>query len=394
MENAGNYLLQLLMKEEWTAEEKKWLLRYFETSDKKTLDELLQQRIGQAGNAGDLSENASSAVLEKIHEAISSGAVRKKALVTRMRRIQILAAACLLAVLCTLVFFWVSRNNGKVADRATAQTGTYKSDALPGTNKAILTLADGSKMELNDSQSGLLTSQGNTKIIKLGNKLAYADNGANTKKILFNTIATPRAAQYQVQLHDGTMVWLNAASSLRFPTAFTGSERRVEVTGEAYFEVAKNKAQPFIVKIGTSEVKVLGTHFNVMAYEDEDAIRTTLLEGAVQFAGAGKLSTLRPGQQSQMTGEGDLQVLDDINVERVTAWKNGMFDFENADIATIMRQLSRWYDVQVVFKTKNKHDQFMLELPRSSRLSDVLKILELTGNIKFEIDGKTVIVFS
>jgi ferric-dicitrate binding protein FerR (iron transport regulator) len=252
-------------------------------------------------------------------------------------------------------------------------------------------LADGSTIILDNVQNGTLAQQGNTKVIKEDGKLAYNLTSTGINEVLYNTISTPRGGQYQVDLPDGSRVWLNAASSLHFPTAFVGKERRVEITGEAYFEVAKNKAQPFIVSVNGAEVQVLGTHFNVMAYNDENAIKTTLLEGSVKFVNGSTSSLLKPGQQSQLSENGQVKVVSNVDVDAVTAWKNGNFDFQGEDIETVMRQLSRWYNVDVVYR--NKPDElFYAEIPRNTKLSDVLKALELTGKLRFGIEGKKIIV--
>jgi ferric-dicitrate binding protein FerR (iron transport regulator) len=306
--------------------------------------------------------------------------------------LRIAAAASIIGLLLLGTFFWFNRDEQRgVAQMETRKKG-YKNDVLPGGNKALLTLADGSTIVLDDAQNGTLTEQGATKVIKLGGKLAYDPADAGSTEIVYNTISTPRGGQYQIELPDGSQVWLNAASSVRFPTAFAGKERRVEITGEAYFEVAKNKAMPFIVSINGAEVQVLGTHFNVAAYEEEQAVKTTLLEGSVRFVSGNNACILKPGQQSQLTKEGHMRVVSGVDVDEVMAWKNGMFYFESADIETVMRQLARWYDVEVVFKGKDTKEQFIVEMPRSSKLSDVLRVLEVTGNLKFDIEGKKVIV--
>ena len=305
---------------------------------------------------------------------------------------RIAVAASVIGLLLFGAYSWFSRMDKKEIATSEIKNISYKNDVLPGGDKAMLTLADGSTIVLNDAQNGNLVQQGNTKVIKLDGKLAYNAANAGIGEILYNTISTPRGGQYQVELPDGSKVWLNAASSLHFPTAFVGKERRVEISGEAYFEVAKNKSMPFIVSVNGSEIQVLGTHFNVMAYNDEDAVKTTLLEGSVKFASGNNSSLLKPGQQAQLTTEGQVKVVSDVDVDEVVAWKNGMFDFEDASLGTVTRQLSRWYDVDIVNQNKNIEDLFVVEMPRSSKLSDVLKVLELTGNIKFEIDGKKIIV--
>jgi transmembrane sensor len=303
------------------------------------------------------------------------------------------AAAVLIVMIGTAAYFafYTNHTSTDVA-RATPQKERFKNDILPGGNKAVLTLADGSTIVLDDAQNGALAQQGNTKVIKLGGKLSYDPENGQTREVLYNTIATPRGGQYQIALPDGSQVWLNAASSLRFPTAFVGSERRVEITGEAYFEVAKNRSIPFVVSVNGAEVQVLGTHFDVMAYQEENAVKTTLLEGTVRFVSGSNNSLLTPGQQSQLTKEGQIKVLSDVDVEEVMAWKNGMFDFEKTDIETVMRQLSRWYNVEVVFKNKKEYNSLTAELPRNTNLSDVLKVLELSGSAQFDIQGNKIIV--
>lgn len=262
---------------------------------------------------------------------------------------------------------------------------------VPGGNKAVLTLADGTVIALDDAKEGSLAQQGNTQIIKLDGKLTYTETGKAGAAVLYNTLSTPRGGQYQVTLPDGSAVWLNAESSLRFPAQFSGDERRVSVTGEAYFEVAKNAAQPFLVEVGSATVKVLGTHFNINGYADEGSIKTTLLEGAVEVNSADRRTVLRPGQQARLQPNGDVALANAVDVDNVIAWKNGQFQFENADIETVGRQLSRWYDVEVAYNRKIT-ERFYFEMPRSSSLRDVLKVLELAGNLKFKLEGKNLVV--
>jgi ferric-dicitrate binding protein FerR (iron transport regulator) len=254
----------------------------------------------------------------------------------------------------------------------------------------LLTLADGSTIVLNDEQNGELASQGNTKVLKLNGRITYQPSDVGSGKILYNTITTPRGGQYQVVLADGSSVWLNAESSLRFPTDFVGKERRVEISGEAYFEVAKNKAMPFVVSVNGAEVQVLGTHFNVQAYDDEAALQTTLLEGAVKFVAGNSAVTLKPGQQSQLDKNGDVTVSNEIDTDKIVAWKNGYFLFNGEGLSAITKQLARWYDVEVTGANKIG-DKFYAEIPRATKLSDVLHALELTGKVHFTIEGRKVV---
>lgn len=306
---------------------------------------------------------------------------------------KIAAAACVIGLLITSAYFFLNSKNTKLPVVAKAKHQQLKNDVQPGGNRATLTLADGSIIYLEDAQNGALAQQGNTKIIKIGGKLAYTTSAKNEAEIVYNIVSTPKGGQYQIELPDGTQVWLNAASSLRFPTSFAGKERRVEViSGEAYFEVTQNKKMPFIVALNSAEIQVLGTHFNVMAYDEEAAVKTTLLEGSINFVQQQQGVLLKPGEQIQLSKNGHTKIERNVDTDQVVAWKNGLFQFDNSDIETVMRQLSRWYDVSVVYTNKNIKHLFVGEMPRSSTLSEILRALELTSRIHFRIDGKKIIV--
>lgn len=319
-------------------------------------------------------------------------------------------AAAALAVILLTVSIVIFRNNkpaneiNKVVEIAKAtikQKPLYKNDVKPGGNKAILTLADGTKIVLDDASKGALTSQGNTTIIKLDDgRLTYNSQEVSKippKALIYNTLSTPRGGQYCVTLPDGTIVWLNASTSLKFPVAFIGNERRVEVKGEAYFEVAKNAAMPFFVRAGNQEIKVLGTHFNVTAYADDKVIKTTLLEGSVEVSipalanTESGIITLQPGQQAQLDKEDALKVVE-ANPKEAIAWKNGFFMFKNENIESIMLKISRWYDVEIKYETNTELKEFTGTIARTNNVSDVLAMLELTQIIHFKIEGKTITV--
>ncbi|PSL44740.1 FecR family protein [Chitinophaga niastensis] len=267
-------------------------------------------------------------------------------------------------------------------------------DIAPGSNKAILTLADGSQITLDSATNGLLAQQGNTKITKLANgQLAYDESGGTEEKVLYNTMSTPLGGQFKLILPDGSAVWLNAGSSITYPTAFTGNERSVSITGEAYFEVAKNEKMPFRVKAGNTAIEVLGTNFNINAYKDEAAISTTLLEGAVRIHANNQQLTLKPGQQARVTPQSSrIQVINDVNLLESIAWKEGFFSFENADLPAVMRQLARWYNVEVKYEGAIPQREFTGEIGRSLTLSQVLKGLSKT-RIKYRIEnGNRIII--
>jgi ferric-dicitrate binding protein FerR (iron transport regulator) len=269
-------------------------------------------------------------------------------------------------------------------------------DVPPGGNKAILTLANGKKIILDSADNGQLANQGNTKVMKVGSGLlAYeaqspnlpAGKAGRNAEIngYFNTLTTPRGGQYQVVLPDGTKVWLNAASSIRYPTAFTGEERMVEITGEAYFEVRHNARLPFKVKAGKEIIEDVGTHFNVNAYRDEPVLRTTVAEGVVRIGNI----LLYHGEQASINPDGKVSVNKDADVAKALAWKNGYFSFGNSSLQTVMRQLCRWYDVQVTYVGNIPNEKFGGDMPRNSDLSEVLKILKTSG-VKFTIEGRNV----
>jgi len=267
-------------------------------------------------------------------------------------------------------------------------------DVAPGGNRALLTLADGKTIVLDSAANGKLAQQGDVKVIKMQDgRLGYEGVGAAEEEMRYNTISTPYGGKYQVTLTDGTKVWLNAASTLVFPTVFKGATREVSLKGEGYFEVARNASKPFVVKVGDMQVDVLGTSFNIMAYEDETAVRTTLLEGSVRV-GAGEVSrALEVGEQGVWDKNGKMEVIHDADVEQAVAWKNGLIQFHSAGMAVIMRQLTRWYNVQVVYASESiKNESFSGSIPSSENISQVLKMLELTGTVHFDVTGQMVTV--
>ena len=367
-----------------------WLLNYLENSDGTELIQLMQKHFSDdLENSREISPETSAKLFKAIHDKISAESKPVRRRVIPLRKIAV--AATVMGLLLLSTFLLYNRNTSKETANAEVDKRRFKNDVLPGGDKATLTLADGSTVVLDDAKNGTLAQQGSSKVIKVDGKLMYDPANNNSKEIVYNTISTPNGGQYQLELPDGSLVWLNATSSIHFPTSFMGKERRVEVTGEAYFEVAKNRDMPFIVTVNGSEVQVLGTHFNVNAYSDEDNVKTTLLEGSVKFVSGTNINMLKPGQQSQLASNGQIKVVSNVDVDEVVAWKNGMFDFDNAGIETVMRQLSRWYDVEIEYKGKTD-DLFIAEMRRNIKLSDALKALELTGKVKFEIQGKKIIV--
>jgi len=331
------------------------------------------------------SEARWQAIRAAIGHTVPATRVRKRSMVFRWT-----AAAAIIAGITTWYLFLP-----KATLKTQPASTTVPHDRPPGGNVAMLTLSDGSIIALDSARTGPLTQQGNTKIAKLNNgQLAYKTLNEKPTALLYNTLTTPRGGQYRLILPDGTGVWLNAASSITYPTAFAGDERVVRITGEVYFEVQKDPTHPFKVTFNpgadSGSVEVLGTHFNINAYSDEATVKTTLLEGSVRVVS--KAATLlKPGQQAQLDNTGHAAVFADVDLDEVIAWKNGRFHFEDADIRTVMRQIARWYDVEVAFEGKITTEKFVGDIPRNSRLTEVFKILELS-NVHFKVEDKKVTV--
>lgn len=262
-------------------------------------------------------------------------------------------------------------------------------DILPGTNKALLTLSDGTSIVLDSAADGTIAQQGNSSIVKLSNgEIRYDLKGLSQGDILMNTMATPRGGQYQLVLPDGTKVWLNAASSITYPAVFVGSNRKIKITGEVYLEVADDKSKPFLVDIdGKASVEVLGTNFNVNSYIDEGEIKTTLIEGCIKV---NSQFILKPGQQA-VQPEGKVKMIDNVNIDQVIAWKNGLFSFNSTDIYTVMRQLSRWYNIDVKYDDKVPTVKISGKMDRGLSLQEILEFLTKM-EIKCRMEGRTLIV--
>jgi len=307
-------------------------------------------------------------------------------------------AAAVLFVLSATYFFTLpprSANHLYVQIPAVAKT-----DHAPGKNKALLILASGEKIDINVAKNGQVAKQGQTNIVKTADgKLVYEETGnssdplrkalRNSDQIALNTLVVPRGGQYNLSLPDGTRVWLNAESSLIFPVEFKGHKREVTLTGEAYFEVAKNAKMPFHVKLNKMEVEVLGTHFNIMAYNDEPVVKTTLLEGSVKLSNSKGQQVLKPGQEGILNGA-DKFIVKNANLEQAMAWKNGRFVFNNDDIPSISRKLARWYNVSVDDQRNNKSLTYTGSISKYQYVSDVLKMLELTGTMHYKIENRKV----
>lgn len=412
MEQRISFLLQQRLERKLTTAEAEELLAVLQNADYDTLvtDKLEQlvasQPQGPALDPADLQRWVKGIV------AVDKGTVGKGMAARPVRPIHFLRtgwfryAAVLLLLIGVGYLFYDNLYKRKIF----AQLDPVQNpDIAPGGNKAVLTLADGSVIVLDSAANGLLSRQGNTRVMKSASgQLAYEAGeipgpgitGSNAAGVMkYNTISIPRGGQYQVQLPDGSKVWLNSSSSLRFPSAFYGKSREVEITGEVYFEIAKDVNRPFYVKANALTVEVLGTHFNINAYADEPVVKTTLLEGSVRVKKAGESVVMAPGQEAQVvnTATGDagagraIKLVNDADLEEAVAWKNGLFHLTSADVGTIMRQLSRWYDVDVKFEGGIPSGHITGEVPRNTSLAKVLKVFEASG-VHFRIEGRKIIV--
>jgi ferric-dicitrate binding protein FerR (iron transport regulator) len=383
---------------------------------RETLQRFLEEQA--VDSPGDISrwEGRIAAIVNMDKEGIPT--LSKGRLVTIGRRGWVAAAVLIVLVSGSYLWFINNRKGGSSSANGSRQV---QNEVLPGGNKATLTLAGGQKIVLDSAADGMLAQQGSATITKVSSgQLAYKTVGSSPSQTAgaatysgaatYNTLSTPRGGQYTLILPDGTGVWLNAASSITYPTAFTGRQRAVIVTGEVYFEVAKDKAQPFHVKVNDMEVEVLGTHFNINSYADEAAIKTTLLEGSVKVTKGGsgrdiQVVVLKPGQQAQAAAQtggqtaaqtatqaaAPIKVVNNANVDQVMAWKNGLFNFDKVSLQEVLRQLSRWYDVEVVYQGTITARKFGGEIGRDLNLSEVLDGLQETG-IHFSVEGKKLIV--
>jgi transmembrane sensor len=304
---------------------------------------------------------------------------------------RIAAAASILVFLSVGGYFFFQKR--AIPPNQVAQTKLQ--DLKPGRNQATLTLANGQKIILTKGLRGKLAQQGNTLVqINGSNAVAYTAGKAETSTtVTYNTLTTKNGEQspYPLVLADGSKVWLNAASSITFPTAFNGNSREVKVTGEAYFEVAHNAAMPFRVSSNGQTVEVLGTHFDIKAYNDEAGISTTLLEGKVKVSKNNKVAILAPGQQAFIGYSGDNILVKDADTETAMAWRNGLFKYKLADIKAVMRDFARWYDVDIQYEGKIPAKTFTGELYRDINASEALQVLALT-NVHFRIQGKKIVV--
>lgn len=330
-------------------------------------------------------ENNNKFHLEKLLKSLNSHQEKQQAPVRQMKRKWWLAAASVIFLLGIAIYFVTINNTQSGLTTAEALDKFSNKIEAPQQNKAIITLSNGQQVPIDSLISGQLAMQGNMLISKNSKGEIIYSGSDNNAAISYNTLFNPRGSKVQtITLADGTQVWLNAESSLRYPVAFSGKERKVEITGEAYFEVAKNANMPFYVTANEVSVKVLGTHFNVNAYGDENTLKVTLLEGLVNVSKGMANLKLTPGQQAAIGKT--IALNKECNTEEVMAWKNGFFAFSHADLNEILKQLSRWYAIDVAYKATDNKQEFSGKIDRGLGLSQVLKILERTG-VHFKIEA-------
>ncbi|MEN2416264.1 FecR family protein [Flavobacterium mesophilum] len=307
------------------------------------------------------------------------------------------AVAASIALVLGIGIFYVAKSE---MPKNSIQVVEKPKEIAPGGNRGILTLSNGKQIILSDiSSKDIIAKEDQDEVtIKMdaNGVITYVinPNVANSEKDdnSFNTLSTPTGGQYNIVLADGTKVFLNAVSSIKYPTQFNGDQRIVELEGEAYFEVAKNKNKPFLVKSDNQTIEVLGTHFNVHAYNNESVVKTTLLEGSVAVSSKNQKTILKPGQQSNVSEGSNKIGVKEVDTEAAIAWKNGRFKFDNADLKSVMKQLERWYGIKVEYRGDVSDVRFNGGTFRNKNLSEVLKVLELS-NIKFKVEGKTIIVY-
>lgn len=382
-ETTLEHLFELHLLNRLTTAERETFSRLLAMPEQETLVKKLIEEHAAKVPHYPMQEGAAAEILA----AILAVPLPARAVVKMRQRQWWWAAASILLLLTAGGGYLYLHKNGPAT---TVQTSQPAPDIAPGGYKATLTLADGTVVTL-DSNGNQALSQGATAIRQRGGQLTYTTTGSGAGASL-NTLTTPRGGMMRVTLADGTQVWLNAASSLRYPTTFTEEQRQVELTGEAYFEVAKDAHQPFYVKVGDKmKVEVLGTHFNINAYTDEAGIHTTLLEGSIRIVSGTEQRILQPGQQAQ-TGT-SIFIKENTDLNQVMAWKNGIFDFTGRSLPAVLRELSRWYDITVEYEGNVPDKQYWGAVGRDLSLSQVLKGLEKAG-VHFRIteDRKLIVM--
>ena len=360
-----------------TSEEQDRLFQMvLDPQNQESLDVLMRNFILTSGNEEQLSEASFQSILNAI---VNETPVHRVHFIRKWGW----AAACALLLACAGTWF--------LGTHQKASRPNIMATIAPGKEGAILTLANGKQIVLDSLGNGTVATQNGVRIVLGNGKLSYDPTGNSAGEMEYNIMSTPKGRQIHMELSDGTDVWLNAASAIRFPTVFAGKERVVEVTGEVYFEVAANAAKPFLVNVNKRmKIDVLGTHFNVSAYENEESLNTTLLQGSVRITGAGKSVLLKPGEQAQVAD--NLSIVHQADTDKIIAWKNGLFNFEGMHLREVMRQLERWYNIEVVYENNVPDIEFYGKLKRDLSLEELFVTLK-DLDIHFRIDGRKLTIF-
>ncbi|HWZ04561.1 MAG TPA: FecR domain-containing protein [Mucilaginibacter sp.] len=376
------------------------LLSYLKNTNPEEIEDIIDEELFSLDEGPAFKGKRSDEVLNRIKTDARFSQNHEEVEVFQLKHKKIYQKSWLQIAAALLIFFSAGlatfRYYSSRKTSAQVVVDHSSSTIVPGGNKATLTMANGRVIVLNNAANGLLAKAGASKITKSndGQIIYNAPYHADSAPIEDNVLTTPKGGEYQVVLPDGTKVWLNSASSLSYPVAFTGNERHVKLTGEAYFEVAKNKEKPFYVSINNLQVKVLGTHFNISAYSDDDAVTATLLEGSVQVTKNKSQSLLKPGEQAVINYKSDNIMVSAADVDDAMAWKNGYFIFNDDNIEGIMKKVSRWYDVDISYKGNFDTQKFGGTFYRKKSITELLQHLEKIGGIHFTITGRRITVMN
>ena len=400
-QNKLDELLRLFVEGEINREEYNQLFDYIRNSpNDEDINFSIDQEFRKMKSCTALSEEDKESIYLKISKAkpIEAPDTDLPVRQTFKAWYQISVAASILLMLSIGLYFYANRAGMQPIEAAKPKLVSEQPVIVPGGDKAILTLSDGSKIILQDAKKGVLANQAGVSVQKTSDgELLYSFAKNNTptprkssNEIIYNKIETPKGGKYQINLPDGSKVWLNSSSTLRYPALFSGNTREVELNGEAFFDVAKDNTKPFKVIAKDQIVEVLGTQFNINSYSDEGTFKTTLIEGSVKIIYKDEVVLLSPGQQFQPNSR-SAKVLE-ADTEEVIAWKNGYFLFKNEDIQSIMRKVSRWYNVEVTYSGEIPQVGFGGNISRSKDISEVLNVLQLTNAVHFKVEGRRITV--
>ena len=389
-------LFEKLIRNACSAEEAEKIIAMLADADQQSVyDDLILAQLTKKADLNELPENVRTNLNARFGLIIAENAVAETPVITQKlysrKWLKYAAVAASVAAVFSFLFLFNQHNSSQ---KQLAVTKTKPADIAPGKDDAVLTLADGRKILLSETANGQLAEQSGLSITKTADgKIVYhiadSKSGAANSGSLYNTISTPRGGQYQVNLPDGTKVWLNSASSIKFPTAFAAAtNRNVVLTGEAYFEVTKDKKRPFIVTTAKQSVEVLGTHFDISSYADDVSTKTTLLEGSVRVTADRKSLLLKPGQQAELAEQ---MSVSNVDPETAIAWKNGYFSFDDEELGSAMNKVARWYDLDIEFTDAAlKHKLIAAYSTRFANVSELLKRLNQVGSARFDLEGRTI----